>query len=124
MTSFAPSVSSPPNICTSYYSRSKALANQKTAGATRGEEISKLNDELLKSLTDAVEAGRAHEALTTYKDYLNRRSGSYMQLEAAAGSAFDSGHVLDEDPFRTATGYHRIALDVMNALSAMSPATS
>ena len=31
-----------------YYSRSKALANQKTAGATRGEEISKLNDELLK----------------------------------------------------------------------------
>ena len=68
-----------------------------------------------------MEAGRAHEALTTYKDYLNRRSGSYMQLEAAAGSAFDSSHVLDEDPFRTATGYHRIALDVMNALSSDEP---
>jgi 6-phospho-beta-glucosidase len=106
-----------------YYSRSKALANQKTAGTTRGEEISKLNDELLKSLSDAVEAGHAREALKTYKDYLNRRSGSYMQLEASAGSAFDSGHVLDEDPFRTATGYHRIALDVMNALSSDEPSS-
>lgn len=104
-----------------YYSRRKALANQQTAGTTRGEEISALNDTLLKSLTDAVEAGRTSQALETYKDYLNRRSGSYMQLEAAAGSAFNSSHVLDEDPFRTATGYHRIALDVMNALSSEQP---
>jgi 6-phospho-beta-glucosidase len=100
-----------------YYSRRRALANQQSAGATRGEEIAKLNDELFGNLAEAVAAGHAQRALTIYKEYLNRRSGSYMQLEAAAGSAFDSRHVLDEDPFRTATGYHRIALDVMNALS-------
>ncbi len=100
-----------------YYARRRALANQQSAGTTRGEEIVKLNDELLRNLTDAVGAGNAHKALTIYMEYLNRRSGSYMQLEASAGSAFDSHHVLDEDPFRTATGYHRIALDVMNALS-------
>jgi 6-phospho-beta-glucosidase len=104
-----------------YYSRRRALANQRTAGATRGEEIAKLNDDLLMNLTDMVEAGHAHDALTIYKEYLNRRSGSYMQLEASASSAFDSSQVLDEDPFRTATGYHRIALDVMNALSSDEP---
>ncbi len=104
-----------------YYSRRKALANQQTAGTTRGEEITQLNEELLQSLTESVEAGRAHEALGTYTNYLNRRSGSYMQLEAAAGSLFDSSHVRDEDPFRTATGYHRIALDVMHALSSEEP---
>ena len=56
------------------------------------------------------------QALGTYVDYLNQRSGSYMQLEASAGTAFDTAHALKEDPFRVATGYHRIALDVMNAL--------
>lgn len=100
-----------------YYSRRRALANQLSAGATRGEEIAKLNEELFRNMAEAVAAGHAQRALSIYRDYLNRRSGSYMQLEAAGGSAFDSRHVLDEDPFRTATGYHRIALDVMNALS-------
>lgn len=99
-----------------YYSRSRALANQRSAGATRGEEIGKLNEELFQKLAFQITAGRANDALTTYVDYLNQRSGSYMQLEASAGSAFDSSHSLTEDPFRVATGYHRIALDVMNAL--------
>jgi 6-phospho-beta-glucosidase len=104
-----------------YYSRSRALANQRTAGATRGEEVAKLNEELFASLAKSIGAGNSGEALTTYVDYLNQRSGSYMQLEASAGTAFDKSHALVDDPFRVATGYHRIALDVMNALCSETP---
>jgi 6-phospho-beta-glucosidase len=54
-------------------------------------------------------------ALQAYIDYLNLRSGSYMKLEGEGVSAFD-GEFPQEDPFRAASGYHRIALQVMNAL--------
>jgi len=104
-----------------YYSRRRALANQISAGATRGEEIAKLNEDLFQQLAAAIAAGRPGDALSTYVDYLNQRSGSYMQLEASAGTAFDKSHSLTDDPFRVATGYHRIALDVMNALCSEEP---
>jgi len=104
-----------------YYSRRRALANQRMAGATRGEEIGKLNEALFASLTASIAAHRPEQALSTYVDYLNQRSGSYMALEASAGTAFDTSHALTEDPFRVATGYHRIALDVMNALCSEEP---
>ena len=55
-------------------------------------------------------------ALTAYVDYLNLRSGSYMKLEGTGESAF-AGNIAAEDPFRAASGYHRIALQVMLALS-------
>jgi 6-phospho-beta-glucosidase len=104
-----------------YYSRSRALHNQRRAGATRGEEVAKLNEELFANLAKSSADGKPHEALSTYVDYLNQRSGSYMQLEASAGTAFDKSHALQDDPFRVATGYHRIALDVMKALSSEEP---
>jgi 6-phospho-beta-glucosidase len=104
-----------------YYSRSRALANQRAAGATRGEEIARLNEQLFQDLASHMAADGPTKALATYVDYLNQRSGSYMQLEASAGTAFDTSHVLQDDPFRVATGYHRIALDVMNALCSDEP---
>jgi len=104
-----------------YYSRRRALANQVAAGATRGEEILQLNSDLFGQLSACIAGGRPEEALAIYVDYLNQRSGSYMKLEASAGSAFDKSHALTEDPFRVATGYHRIALDVMNALRSDEP---
>ncbi len=99
-----------------YYSRRRALANQIAARATRGEEVQQLNETLFQHLARSIGKGDAQQALSTYVEYLNQRSGSYMQLEASAGSSFDKSHALTEDPFRVATGYHRIALDVMNAL--------
>jgi 6-phospho-beta-glucosidase len=104
-----------------YYSRSKALANQRLAGTTRGEEIGVLNQQLFAQLEAQIAAGDARSALAIYVDYLNQRSGSYMRLEASAGTAFDKSTSLTEDPFRVATGYHRIALDVMNALYSEQP---
>ncbi len=43
-----------------------------------------------------------------------------MQLEAQAGSAFSSS-LRAEDPFNVATGYHRIAVDVMRGLTSAKP---
>ncbi len=100
-----------------YYCRRRALGNQRTAGATRGEELERMNATLFAELASALRERSGQAALNLYTDYLNQRSGSYMQLEASAGTAFDTSHALTEDPFRVATGYHRIALDVMNALS-------
>jgi 6-phospho-beta-glucosidase len=104
-----------------YYSRRKALQNQLAAGATRGEEVIKLNQQLMRVLNEHLKAGEGAAAHQAYVDYLNQRSGSYMKLEASAGSAFHSGGGLQEDPFRAATGYHRIALDVIEALCQANP---
>jgi 6-phospho-beta-glucosidase len=94
-----------------YYSQRKAHANQLRAGASRGEEIGRLNGDLFQRL-GSLDAAAGLEA---YRSYLQQRNASYMKLEAQAGSAFDTGRQ-ESDPFETATGYHRIALDVMSGL--------
>lgn len=98
-----------------YYSRTRALENQRRGGATRGEEIAQMNELLAKTLLQRHAENDDRAALQAYIDYLNLRSGSYMKLEGEGISGFESD-LPQEDPFRAATGYHRIALDVMNAL--------
>jgi 6-phospho-beta-glucosidase len=94
-----------------YYSQRKAYENQLKAGASRGEELARLNDALFQQLRSEDGA----QGLATYRQYLLRRNSSYMKLEANAESA--SNIVQDEyDPFETVTGYHRIALELMTAL--------
>jgi 6-phospho-beta-glucosidase len=100
-----------------YYSRRKAFQNLNTAGASRGEEIQRLNAGLISALQAEVRAGRYHLALEQYKQYLNQRNASYMRLEAHAESAFEQEEEHNWNPFEGATGYHRIAVDVMTALS-------
>jgi 6-phospho-beta-glucosidase len=98
-----------------YYSQRKAHENQLRAGASRGEELQRMNSDLFQSLGNADPAA----SLALYRDYLQQRNASYMKLEAQAGSAFaavqNNVHE-NSDPFETATGYHRIALDVMTGL--------
>jgi 6-phospho-beta-glucosidase len=99
-----------------YYSQRKAHANQVRAGASRGEEIGRLNADLFQRLASADAA----LGLAVYRAYLLQRNVSYMKLEARAESAFQVSAFQvakeDYDPFETATGYHRIALDVMTSL--------
>lgn len=104
-----------------YYCRRKALDNQHAAATTRGEEIARLNEQLLSALAADIEAGNAVAALQTYTTYINQRSNSYMKLEASGGSAFSEQHQPGQDPFRAATGYHQIALRVMKALAGGEP---
>ena len=95
-----------------YYSQRKAHANQLRAGASRGEEIGRLNDDLFGRLA----AADAAQGLAAYRTYLLQRNASYMTLESHAESAFDVAKE-DYNPFETPTGYHRIALEVMTALA-------
>jgi len=104
-----------------YYEQSRALENQRRAGASRGEEIVRLNEALFDRLLEKTHSGRADEGLEIYREYLRRRSGSYMKLEAEAGSALAEGVEQEEDPFDAATGYHRIAIDVLTALRSDAP---
>jgi 6-phospho-beta-glucosidase len=104
-----------------YYARSRALENQRTARATRGEEIARMNESLFSELSADLQSRKPMQALETYENYLKQRSGSYMELEANAGSAFAAAPNSQENPFASATGYHRIALEVMEALSSPTP---
>jgi len=104
-----------------YYARSRALDNQRAARATRGEEIARMNESLFSDLSADLQSRKPMQALETYENYLKQRSGSYMKLEANAGSAFAAIADSQENPFASATGYHRIALEVMEALSSPTP---
>jgi 6-phospho-beta-glucosidase len=94
-----------------YYGQRKAHANQMHAGASRGEELERMNLDLFRRLGNESSA----VGLCTYTEYLLRRNASYMKLESEGASAFDVPKE-EYDPFETATGYHRIALDVITAL--------
>lgn len=104
-----------------YYSRRKAVENQRRQGSTRGAEVAQLNDKLFASLSLLMQQGDARGAIASYVNYLNVRSGSYMKLEGDGGSALNGAANSHENPFRVASGYHRIALDVMNALCGDKP---
>ncbi|KMM74135.1 beta glucosidase [Xanthomonas sp. NCPPB 1128] len=104
-----------------YYERSRALENQRASGASRASEIERLNHTLIADLRSRLNAGDGSGAVQTYAAYLQQRSGSYMRLEAEAGSAFADDLAPQPDPFRASTGYHRIAVDVMSALTGALP---
>lgn len=107
-----------------YYERSKALKMQRQSGTTRGTEIYKLNETLFQDLRKLEAARDAAGLVERYSRYLNRRSGSYMRLEGAGGSAFDSAvDKLKWDPFRTAHGYHKVAVRLMAGLTGAEPLT-
>ncbi|KLD69349.1 6-phospho-beta-glucosidase [Xanthomonas pisi] len=104
-----------------FYERRRALDNQRASGASRGGEIERLNRSLIGDLGSRLQAGDTAGAVQTYAAYLAQRSGSYMKLEAEAGSAFAPDMAPQPDPFRASTGYHRIAVDVMSALTGARP---
>lgn len=99
-----------------YYNQTLARQNQLRAGVTRGEELQTLNGIIWTELMGHVGSGDVSSALEAYKRYLNRRNASYMKLEGAAESAF-RGPDTDWNPFEGATGYHRIAVDAIRALT-------
>ncbi len=103
------------------YAQRRAAANQAKTGTTRGQEVVRLTGELLGDLQRELDAGREERAVELFTRYHRRRSGSYMKLEASAGSLLGSGNEDPHDPFESATGYHRIAIEVMLALLSPTP---
>ena len=101
-----------------YYSQRKAYRNQLSAGASRGEELMRMNGSLFSQLQSET----PREALNTYRQYLMQRNASYLRLEAEAGTAFREA--TDEpNPFDAPTGYHKIAVEVLSGLVSEKPRT-
>ena len=103
-----------------YYNQKTALEHQLRAGVTRGQELCALNFQIWNSLETSMSAGDPEAALRVYRKYLNSRNSSYMRLEGAGefGLEFED---TAWDPFEAATGYHRIAVDTISALSSEAP---
>jgi 6-phospho-beta-glucosidase len=99
-----------------YYNQTLAHQNQLRAGMTRGEELETLNGKIWAKLEACNRSNDLAAAIEEYKRYLNRRNASYMKLEGEAGSAFH-GPDPDWNPFEGATGYHRIAVEAIRALT-------
>lgn len=95
-----------------YYSQRRAYNNQLRAGTTRGGELERLNSDLFRQMEYARDA----DALRIYIAYLQRRNASYLKLESEAVSSAQVA-AQQQNPFESATGYHRIALQVMTALT-------
>ncbi len=103
-----------------YLNSRTARDNLNAAGATRAAELENLNRQLEDTLMDCRRRSDTGAALRAYRNYLNRRNGSYLRLEGAAESAriiADS----DWDPFQAETGYHRIAVETIRCLSSVEP---
>lgn len=103
-----------------YYHRRAARANQLRVGATRAEELMNLNQSVIQDLEAHLRKADPEGALRAYRAYLNRRNASYMQLEGAGRSASEQPD-FDWDPFQGATGYHRIAVEAISALTSSAP---
>lgn len=98
-----------------YYNKRAAFENQRAVGATRGEELQRVQQQFFTDVTNHPADG-----LKIYQRYLNRRNASYLKLEGAGESAFEHADV-DWDPFEGETGYHRIAVDAIRALTSDQP---
>ncbi len=99
-----------------YYSRRRALANQRARHSTRGSEIERMNEALFRRLASLLSTGDGPGAVCAYMEYLITRSGTYMLLESTGRESATPQAFPEQDPFRAANGYHRIALAVMRAL--------
>ncbi len=103
-----------------FYRPSHALANQVRVGQTRGEELLEMNRRLYEELTNVTSRLGAPAGLRVYEQYLNHRNSSYLQLEGGAESAF-SHEIPNWNPFEGVTGYHRIAVQTIEALGGTKP---
>ena len=94
------------------------------AGASRGASVLRLNTELMAGIAKAFEVGDVHDAWSTYSTLMGIRRDSYMRADtegdkmpqAPGRPPATGGRVTPADA--DATGYERIALQVIGGLTA------
>jgi 6-phospho-beta-glucosidase len=109
-----------------YFYDSGAYVKRVTgAGTTRGEEVSRFNDELLLAVDRAFVTGDVRDAWAVYSRLLGARRASNMRLDFGDERA-DVGPAAPDDPLdvgpRKVGGYEGVALRVIDALSGAAPA--
>jgi len=88
-----------------YYRARDAYRNAAQAGSGRGAVIERLNVDLFARLRGGVD-----DPVAAYAQYLARRNAGYMQIESGAAGP------LERSPWAAATGYDKIALQVVRAI--------
>ncbi len=96
-----------------YYFPEAAYENTERSGQSRGQAIAGMNLRLFQKLAQAPES----QLVDIYENYLRERNASYFSIEATAGQK----HGESQELYSEFSGYERIAVLVLQALSADKP---
>jgi 6-phospho-beta-glucosidase len=96
-----------------YYFPEAAYENTERSGQSRGQAIAGMNLRLFQKLAQAPES----QLVDIYENYLRERNASYFSIEATAGQKQRESQEL----YSEFSGYERIAVLVLQALSADKP---
>ena len=103
-----------------YYNQEIARRNQVHAGVTRGEELQAMNDRVWSDLETHIRGRQSRRGLRCISPL---PQSPERQLHASGRRGESAFQVSDPDwdPFEGATGYHRIAVETISALTSSSP---
>ncbi len=106
-----------------YYDPSRYVDAVRRAGSSRGQDVAKLNEELLMGIARAFERGGVQEAWATYSMLLNLRHDTYLRIEVEgerakrAARTWPSAEGASPIADRRPGGYEAIALAVIEGLT-------
>ena len=110
-----------------YYDPERYLRGVRAAGTSRGEDILRLNEELLGALTKAFAEGDVHDAWSAYAQLLGVRRDTYMRTDMEGASGQDQARARQAAKPHPALdsagigGYEGLALRVIDGLTGKQP---
>jgi 6-phospho-beta-glucosidase len=110
-----------------YYDPERYLRGVRAAGTSRGEDILRLNEELLGALAKAFADGDVHDAWSVYAQLLGVRRDTYMRTDMQGSSGQDQARARQAAKPHPALdsagigGYEGLALRVIDGLTGKQP---
>jgi 6-phospho-beta-glucosidase len=110
-----------------YYDPERYLRGVAAAGASRGEDVLRLNEELLGAIAKAFADGDVHDAWAVYAQLLGVRRDTYMRTDMQGSSGQDQARAnraaqpLPELGSTAIGGYEGLALRVIDGLTGRKP---
>jgi 6-phospho-beta-glucosidase len=111
-----------------YYDPERYLRGVAAAGASRGQDILRLNEEMLTALGKAFADGDVHDAWAAYAQLLGVRRDTYMRTDMQGASGQEQARArraAADSPALASTsigGYEGLALRVIDGLTGRQPA--
>ena len=111
-----------------YYDPERYLRGVAAAGASRGQDILRLNEEMLAAVGKAFADGDVHDAWAAYSQLLGVRRDTYMRTDMEGASGQDQARARQAARGRPALdstgigGYEGLALRVIDGLTGKQPA--
>jgi 6-phospho-beta-glucosidase len=111
-----------------FYDPLRYVRGVTAAGSGRGEDVRRLNSELVKSLAEAFAAGTVQDAWAHYSRLLGVRRDTYMRTDMDGASGQDAARAArsaepdDAVDAGAIGGYESLALRVIDGLTGAAPA--